>query len=77
MNQDLALTAAFRAQPGNRFLADIYRIGRATLTRLGVSPDNIHGGGWCTHGQAAEFFSYRRDGVTGRMASLIWRESTA
>ena len=77
VNQDLALTAAFRAQPGNRFLADIYRIGRATLTRLGVSPDNIHGGGWCTHGQAAEFFSYRRDGVTGRMASLIWRESTA
>ena len=74
---DPALDGAFRAQPGDRFLADIYQIGRATLTRLGVSPDNIFGGGWCTHGQAAEFFSYRRDGVTGRMASLIWRELSA
>ena len=74
---DSTLNEAFRAQPGDRYLADIYRIGRATLTRLGVSPDNIFGGGWCTHGQAAEFFSYRRDGVTGRMASLIWRESSA
>ena len=74
---DPALDGAFRAQPGDRFLADIYQIGRATLTRVGVSPDNIFGGGWCTHGQAAEFFSYRRDGVTGRMASLIWRELSA
>ena len=74
---DPALNEAFRAQPGDRFLADIYRIGQTTLTRLGVSPDKIFGGGWCTHGQAAEFFSYRRDGVTGRMASLIWRGSSA
>ena len=32
----------------------------------------VYGGGECTHGDAARFFSYRRDGVTGRMACGIW-----
>ncbi|MGI9344143.1 MAG: laccase domain-containing protein, partial [Gammaproteobacteria bacterium] len=30
------------------------------------------GGGACTHGDGERFFSYRRDGVTGRQATLIW-----
>jgi polyphenol oxidase len=34
----------------------------------------VFGGGWCTYGEAARFFSYRRDGQCGRMAALIWRE---
>jgi copper oxidase (laccase) domain-containing protein len=34
----------------------------------------IHGGGRCTFSEADSFFSYRRDGVTGRMAALIWLE---
>jgi copper oxidase (laccase) domain-containing protein len=33
----------------------------------------VSGGGACTVAQAARYFSYRREGVTGRMASLIWR----
>jgi copper oxidase (laccase) domain-containing protein len=35
---------------------------------------HVNGAGYCTAGDAERFFSYRRDGVTGRMASLIWLE---
>ena len=34
--------------------------------------DAVHGGGWCTHRDRERFFSFRRDGVTGRMATLAW-----
>lgn len=62
----------FRAVGDGKFLADIYHLARLTLNRLGIA--DIYGGGWCTHAQADDFFSYRRDRTTGRMASLIWRE---
>ncbi|MFD1217972.1 peptidoglycan editing factor PgeF [Microbulbifer celer] len=54
------------------FLADIYALGRAELHELGVT--EIFGGDRCTVTEELEFFSYRRDGDTGRMASLIWLE---
>lgn len=53
-----------------KWLADIYLLATQQLNRLGV--ERIHGGGYCTHGDAQRFYSYRRDGATGRMASLIW-----
>lgn len=56
--------------PVGGWLADIYLLARQSLARLGV--DSVHGSGLCTVNQASRFFSYRRDGVTGRMASLIW-----
>lgn len=62
----------FRETEGGKWLADIYRLARITLGRLGIA--DCHGGEWCTYGQADDFFSYRRDGTTGRMATLIWRE---
>lgn len=52
------------------FYADIYALARAELNALGIS--DIYGGGLCTFAQAEDFYSYRREGVTGRMASLIW-----
>lgn len=55
-----------------KWLADIYQLARLRLNRAGVTA--IYGGGRCTYGEAEEFFSYRRDGVTGRMAALIWLE---
>ncbi|MGZ8219046.1 peptidoglycan editing factor PgeF [Methylomagnum sp.] len=64
--------AGFREVEDGKFLADIYQLARLTLNRLGITA--IYGGGGCTHTQADDFFSYRRDRTTGRMASLIWRE---
>lgn len=55
---------------GRKYRADLYGLARAELHALGVGA--IYGGDRCTYREAAQFYSYRRDGVTGRMASLIW-----
>ncbi|APZ42901.1 peptidoglycan editing factor PgeF [Acidihalobacter ferrooxydans] len=69
---DAAAATAFSASPDGRWLADLYALARLRLAAVGV--DAVHGGGWCTYTDAARFYSYRRDGVTGRMASLVWLE---
>jgi YfiH family protein len=67
-----AVHAAFQPQAGRegKFLADIYALARIALHRVGVV--RVSGGEFCTVSDAASFYSYRRDGVTGRQASLIW-----
>lgn len=62
--------AGFEVRQPGKWLADIYLLARQALARVGVTA--VYGGGCCTASDAARFFSYRRDGVTGRMASLIW-----
>lgn len=69
--QDEAAADAFVAH-GDKWLADIYALARLRLRKAGV--EAIYGGGLCTVSDAERFYSYRRDGATGRMASLIWRE---
>ena len=66
-----ATDAAFVPNPGNdsRYLANLYTLARLRLGSLDSA--NIFGGGYCTHTDSGRFFSYRRDGQTGRMASLI------
>lgn len=54
----------------DKWMADLFALARRRLARIGVL--RIHGGGICTHADAARFYSYRRDGVTGRFASMIW-----
>jgi YfiH family protein len=56
-------------KPG-KYLADLYQLARDRLKRVGVN--SIFGGDLCTVMDQEQFFSYRRDGVTGRFASLIW-----
>lgn len=70
---DAEASAAFTPSPlidDHKWLADIYLLARLRLQRLGVT--HIHGGGECTFADPQRYFSYRRDGVTGRMAALIW-----
>lgn len=55
---------------GGKYLADIYALARLRLQAQGVT--RIYGGEACTVSEPSKFFSYRRDGSTGRMASLIW-----
>lgn len=66
---DMAAASAFIPH-GDKFLADIYLLARQRLQRAGVFA--IYGGNRCTVTEMSHFFSYRRDGVTGRLASLIW-----
>ena len=56
-------------KPG-KYLANLYALARSRLKSIGLQ--RIYGGDYCTLNQAEKFFSYRRDGVTGRFASLIW-----
>jgi len=55
----------------NKFSMDLYAIANEQLQNLGVE---VYGGGLCTYCDSSRFFSYRRDGVTGRMGGFIWME---
>ena len=64
---------AFEAIGDGKYLADIYMLARLILQREGVN--QIFGGEHCTVLERDTFFSYRRDGQTGRMVSAIWLEN--
>jgi polyphenol oxidase len=63
---------AFKANAAGKFMADLAMLARRQLKDLGVN--RIYGGGECTYARADRYFSHRRDGVTGRQATLVWRE---
>ncbi len=70
---DAEAAAAFRALPArDKWLTDLYLLTKIQLRRLGVKDINWDAS-LCTYSQPGKFFSYRRDGTCGRMASLIWK----
>jgi len=75
MARDAQAELAFVAR-SDKWLCNLYLIAQQRLQRMGVT--QIYGAGidedFCTYSDEARFFSYRRDNVTGRMASLIWLE---
>ena len=78
--------AILRAQPNarsafapsrsgaDRWLADLYAVAIHQLESLGI--ERIYGGGFCTYRDENRFFSHRRDGTTGRFATLAWIQGT-
>ncbi len=64
------LDACFLRTRTDRWQADIFSLARLALSASGITA--IFGGGHCTFANPELFYSYRRDGQTGRMASLIW-----
>ena len=64
-------SSAFKNHAPGKYLADIYQIARILLNNAGVQ--QIYGGQYCTVTDKDRFFSYRRDGQTGRMATMIWK----
>ena len=69
----LDVNSAFATDVDGRFLCDLYQLAKLQLSELGYL--RIYGGDQCTSTQSDKYFSYRRDGQTGRMASLIWISS--
>jgi polyphenol oxidase len=72
LGRDPGAEAAFAPNARGRFMADLGMLARRRLEARGI--DRIYGGGECTFEAADRYFSYRRDGVTGRQATLIWLE---
>ncbi len=65
-------SARFAPKGDAKWLADLPGLARDRLDAAGVT--QVSGGGWCTVADASRFFSFRRDGVTGRMAAAVWIE---
>jgi hypothetical protein len=71
--QDPQAARAFMPVAENKYMADIYHLAKLRLQALGIT--RVYGGDLCTYRDGERFFSYRRDGQTGRMGTFIWLES--
>ena len=72
LRADPEAEAAFEQNARGRYMADLAALVRRRLKRLGIA--RIYGGDACTYAAPEDYFSYRRDGRTGRQATLIWLE---
>lgn len=69
--RDARAANAFVPHARGKWLANLCALARLRLERAGVT--DVHGGEWGTFRDRRQFFSHRRDGRCGRMATLIWR----
>lgn len=75
VQHDAAAADAFVPTRAGHWRVDLFALARQRLATCGVS--QVHGGGVCTIGDRQHYFSHRRDGRSGRMASLIWIGASA
>lgn len=69
MQQNLQNQAAFKAQPADKYLADLYLLAKIRLKDCHI--EHITGGEACTYQQSSQFYSYRQQSHTGRMATFV------
>ena len=74
LSGDAQAVEAFAPNARGRFMADLWKLARGRLETLGVA--RIYGGGECTFTHSHRYYSHRREGITGRQATLIWREES-
>lgn len=70
VDADPQSSMAFIPGKSGKWLADIYKLARLRLNALGIT--QVYGGDFCTYRDSERFFSYRRDGATGRTGTFIW-----
>lgn len=70
LRHDGRAKSAFSSTRPGHWLLDLYAVARQRLSALGV--ERVSGGGYCTYSDAGRFYSYRRDGSSGRMAAFLW-----
>jgi YfiH family protein len=69
IEKDNHATQAFQPH-ADKWLANLYLLATQRLNNVGIKA--IYGGGDCTYSSPERYFSFRRDGMTGRMATMIW-----
>jgi purine-nucleoside/S-methyl-5'-thioadenosine phosphorylase / adenosine deaminase len=74
VSADAGAASAFVPTRPGHWLADLPALARRRMTASGMSLGDIHGGDLCTIGDPSRFFSHRRDGRSGRIATLAWME---
>jgi YfiH family protein len=73
LDRDEAAADFFSPNVRGRWQADLCGLAALRLKSCGVS--QVFGGGLCTHASGDRFFSHRRDGPCGRMATFIFRRA--
>jgi YfiH family protein len=76
VERDARAAGAFTPTRPGHWHVDLYALARQRLVARGVPAAQVFGGAWCTIGDAARFYSHRRDGRSGRMATLAWIRET-
>jgi hypothetical protein len=69
-DRDAGADSAFARNARGRWQCDLAGLARRRLAASGIS--SVHGAAPCTYADAGRFYSYRREGVTGRLAALLW-----
>jgi polyphenol oxidase len=74
VNADPLAAQHFKPTEGGKFLGDLQGLARQRLARLGITQifGNDGDAKWCTASNASNFFSHRRDRVSGRFAASVW-----